>query len=120
MATVKRGNYGLVETATARCELSGPRTVQGLFQRTGPLGGPLVLGKVREPWGKGERPMGCSGSSKQVWGEPGEVTSEGEQDGCYRAGGGRKVEPEKPRTLNLGKSWGRVYLWVAGSGGRCR
>lgn len=38
VATVKRGNYGLVETATARCELSGPRTVRGLFQRTGPLG----------------------------------------------------------------------------------
>lgn len=37
VATVKRGNYGLVETATARCELSGPRTVRA-FQRTGPLG----------------------------------------------------------------------------------
>lgn len=35
------------------------------------------------------------------------MTSERRADGCYQAGSGRKVEPEKPRTLNLGKSWGK-------------
>lgn len=51
--------------------------------------------------------MGCSGAVNRCGESRGEVTSEGEQDGCYWAGGGRKVEPEKPKTLNLGKSWGK-------------
>ena len=61
VATIKRGNYGLVETATARCELSGSSTVRGLFQRSGPLGpgSPDLLFWVKgeRTVGKGERPV---------------------------------------------------------------
>ena len=121
VATIKRGNYGLVETATARCELSGSSTVRGLFQRSGPLGpgSPDLLFWVKgeRTVGKGERPVGCSGAVNKCGESRGEVTPEGEQDGCYRVGGGRKVEPEKPKTLNLRSRGERGCLCVTGSGG---
>lgn len=109
MATGKRGNYRQIESATARRELAKAFLSEGspgVFHRTGPLGlgnpDASLWVKVRDSTGR-ERTHGVlRGQETGVecgrtrWVLPGKDR--------------QRVEPEKPKTLSLGKSRGQGHF----------